>query len=439
MNGIKSMTPQTLTCPYCNASLGIQAGWSAGQRIVCPRCGDSFPLRFGDSSADRPHPPQSSETAITVHHLAQPGNENFAAKIPMPSRWPNRLIASVVVGVMLLMAGGSLAFMLMTQQQRRAYDTSRPPRRPGKQRGVPEESDLPLVASVAPDKLSALGYLPTGVNFLLAARIPELLANPIGAQVLGDRIKLGESQYRLENLPKGLGFRLEEIDHLVFAARIDSTVPPPFYVVLRTAQPYAGEQLRQRLKGTRVASPSKKMLFSFHFPRPEVPLNAWCADERTVVLALFADQLETLPSHPVEDLQQLPEELRTLLKQRREPAAPVWIAGHSSRDWSKTSAAMFLIRMKKEDLKKLATLRTFGVFLVPVFSASSHAQNRNEKEGLVVKGVLACKDESGARGLEEHLRVLLGPDADFKTAQDGSWLALQYHTGPDFLPRVLKR
>ena len=418
------MTTETLTCPYCNASLGIQADWTAGQRIVCPRCGDSFSLRFSDSTTDRLRSSRPSETVVPTSVPA--------AEVPLPSRWSNRLIAGVVLSVMFLMAGGSLVFMLLTQPQRRAYDTSRPPRRPGKQRGL-AEADFPapnaetreVIASVAPDKLAALSYLPDSVNFLFAARIPELLASPLGVQLLRDPIQLDRPSFRLENLSRGLGFRLEEIDHLVFAARIDDTVPPPFYVVLRTTGTYDAEQLRQRLGGSRVPSPSKKKLYSFRIPQQDIPLNIWFADERTVVLALLADQLELLPSSPIEDLRQFPEELRTILKQRREPVAPTWIAGHS-RDWNKTSAAMFLNQMTKEELGKLALLRTFGIWIAV-------------DDSLIVKGVFACKDETGARRLEEYFRTLSGPDADFKTALDGPWLTLQFRTGLDFLTRILKR
>jgi hypothetical protein len=416
------MNSETLTCPYCNASLNLQADWSPGQRIVCPRCGDAFPLRFSDSFTDRPRPSQPSETAIkTDGPTVQPAP---VAGISLPSRWSNRLIAGMVLGLMLLMGGGGLVFMLMTQEQRRAYDTSRPPRRPGKQPGVPETDSAPLIDNVAPDKLAALGYLPSGVNFLFAARIPELLATPIGAQVLRGPIQLGEWQFRLDTLPKWLGFRLDEIDHLVFAAEVTDALLPPFYMVFRTAQPYDGEQLRQRLKCTSLASPSKKKLYAFHLPKQDIQLKAWFADERTVVLTVYAD-LEPLPSQPVEDLGQLPDELRTVLKQRRELVAPVWVAGHS-RDWSKTSASIFLNRMKKEELRKLASLRTFGVWIVP-------------ENSVVVKGVFACKDDAGARDLEEYFHALHGPDANFKTAVDGPWLNLQFQTSPDLLARVLKR
>lgn len=419
------MTTETLTCPYCNASIGVSAGLTPGQRIVCPRCGDAFPLRFLDGITGRPDAAMTSDTAITAKAPTNP-RTSAMADLELSPRRSNRLVAGAVIALMLFMAGGGLIFMLMTQQQRRGYDTSRPPRRPGRQRGLLEAvPEPPVLASVAPDKLTALGYLPAGVNFLFAARVPELLASPAGMQLRRARIQLGQGTHQLGDLPAWLGFRLEEIDHLVFAARIEDDVIPPIYVVFRTGKPYDEEQLRRRLHATRVASPSKKTLYSFHALRPDFPLCAWFADERTVVLALIANQLERLPSQPFEDLQQLPEEVRTVLKERREPAAPVWIAGHS-RDWSKTSAVKFLGWMKKENRTKLfLALNTFGIWLVPNTS-------------LTVKGTFGCKEEKGARDLEDYFRSLCEPDANFKMALDGPWLLLQLQTEPDFLSRWLK-
>ncbi|HEY7423663.1 MAG TPA: hypothetical protein VH682_05405 [Gemmataceae bacterium] len=418
------MTSEVLTCPYCNASIGVPPGVTAGQQILCPRCGDAFPLRFVDSFTGRPPLAQSGETAITTD--APPAVPPLpVADVSLRSRRSNRLIAGMVLGVMLVMAGSGLAFMLMTTGERRAHDTSRPPRRPGRQRGVPEP-DTPPIATVSPDKLAALGYLPSGVNFLIGVRIIELLASPAGMQVLRDPIKFGEGEYRLESLPAWVGLRLEDIDHLVFAARVDDALIPPFYLVLRTNRPYDDEATRQRLRGTRVASPSKKKLYSFRRRQNGLPLHVWFADENTLVLALLPAQLESLPSKPVEDLRQLPDEVRTVLKTRREPVAPVWIVGHS-RDWSKTTVGKFLNRLKKEDLERLAPLQTFGLWLVP-------------DKSLDIRGVFECKDAAAARGLEDYFRSLRGGnDPNFKTALDGPWLTLQFQTDPKFLSRILKR
>jgi hypothetical protein len=406
------MATQTLTCPYCNAAIDTETSRTAGQRIVCPRCGDAFTLRPSDAFTNQP-PPPPVETGITA-----------TPPIAPPARWSNRMIAAVVLGVMFVMAGVGLAFMLATQKERRAHDTSRPPRRPGRQPGL-IEPEQPAVAAVAPDRLAALGYLPSGINFLFAARVPELLAGPVGTQLLRDPIKLGGSQYRVEELPAWVGLRLEDIDHLVFAARVDDALIPPFYLVIRTVESYDEEAVRQRLKAARVGGAGPKKLYSFRSPKKDVPLHVWFADARTLVIALFADQLEMLPNRPADDLRRLPDELSNVLTTRREPVAPAWIAGHS-RNWMQTPAVRFLNRLKKEEVEKLAPLRTFGVWLVP-------------DKALDVKAVFACQDDKGARGLEEYFRTLSRDDPAFKTALDGPWLTLQFQAGPDFLSRLMKR
>ncbi len=303
------MITESLTCPYCNASIRVRPGTTAGQRIVCPRCGDSFQLRPLDTITESPRPQMPAETGITADAPAA-GSSIPVAQAELRSRRSIWLVGGAVVAVMLFMAGVGLTFMLMTQDQRRAYDTSRPPRRPGRQLGVPEP-DLAPIATVAPDKLAALGYLPAGTNFLVGARIAELLDNPIGTRFLRDPVKFGTSEFRLESLPGWVGLRLEDLDHLVFAATVDDAVVPPFYLILRTASPYDEEQMRQGLKATRAAGAGKKKVYAFRIPKIDFTLHVWFADERTLVLAVFADQLESLPDRPIEDLSQLPESVRS--------------------------------------------------------------------------------------------------------------------------------
>jgi hypothetical protein len=417
------MTSESLTCPYCNASIAVTPGLSAGQRIVCPRCGDTFPLRPADSFiAQQPSP--TTETAITDRPIAT-SSPAFSVLDPgLRSRRSLGWMAALVVGFMLLMAGGGLTFMLMTQQQRRAYDTSRPPRRPGKQRGVPEPDNPVVVASIAPDKLAALRYLPSGVNLLLAARIPELQANPIGVKILRDPLKFGDTEYRLQDLPEWVGLRLEDIDHLVFAASID-VLPPSLYLVCRTIQPYDEEQLRQRLKASKVPGGGKNKVYKFRLPRKDISPTVCFADDRTLIVALFEDKPLSLLAQPAEDLQRLPDAVRTMLQERREPVSPVWIAGHSA-DWTKTIVGNFLGGRKKDDLERLASLRTFAVWLVP-------------DKSLEVKASVQAKDAMAAQRLDDYFRTLHGPDPQFKTALDGPWLTMQLQTEPDFLSRLLKR
>jgi hypothetical protein len=416
------MNTDRLTCPYCNASISVPPGVAAGGRLDCPRCGDSFALRPTDALT---HQPQlSSELNVAVRE-AITSNRPPSPSLALPSRRSNGMLAALAVGVMLLMAGIGLAFMLRTQAQRRAQDTVRPARRPFKQLGVPESSNLPVVESVAPDRLEALGYLPSDVNFLVAARVPELAATSIGSQILGEPLKIGGAEHRLSDFPEWVGFSLEDIDHVVLGARIQNDLLPPFYLVIRTVHSYDAEQVRQRLKGTRVASAAKKKLFTFRPLKRDLPMHVWFADDRTVVIALLAQQLEDLAAQPVPELQQFSPELRFVLRERREPVAPMWIAGHS-RDWSKTSAAKLTTKIKNEDWLKLSSLQTFGVWIIP-------------DKSVAVKGVFACKNEAGAKGLDAYFQSLPGPEANFKSARDDVWLIVQFQTGPNFLTRLLKR
>lgn len=416
------MTTEPLTCPYCNASIQFSAGLSPGQRIVCPRCGDSFPWRPAEAFTG-----QSAallrETAITD---SSPAARSTTPVLDPALRSPRSLgrFAAVVVAVMLLMAGIGLTFMLMTQQQRRAYDTSRPPRRPGKQRGFADVEEPALVNRVSPDKLEALRYLPSRVNVLVAARIPELQRSPVGQKLLRDPLKIAGSEHRLEELPAWVGLRLEEVDHLVFAVRIDET-PPPIYLVLRTTHPFDEEQLRERLKDKRVAGGGKKKLYSFRLPHKDVRPFVWLADDHTLIVSLFEDDLLSLPDQPAEDLQRLPDAIRTVLRERREPVSPVWIIGHSS-DWTKTLVGTLLSGKKKEERERLASLRTFAIWLVP-------------DNSLEVKAVVQCEDAMAAQRLEEFFRTRRDPDPRFKTALDDSWLTMQFPGEPDFLSHLLKR
>ncbi len=419
---MNSMSTTPLSCPYCNASIDLPAETSASGRIDCPRCGDSFAIRPADAVVNRLHPTTSS-------FASGPAAYSDLSPVPaldVPSRRSNGRLAAIAVGVMLLVAGVGLAFMLKTQAQRRIQDTVRPARRPFKQPGVPELSGVPVVESVAPDRLEALGYLPADVNLLVAARIPELAANSIGARMLREPLKIGGAEQRLADLPSWVGLQAEEIDHLVLGARIKDDIVPPFYLVIRTVRPHDAEELRKRLnKSKRVASASKKKLFEFRPLKRDIPVHAWFADERTVVLALIAEQLESLPNEPVAELRQFAPELRRVLRERRELVAPIWMAGHSP-DWTKTLAAKLSIGLKKDDWGKLASLRTFGIWIVP-------------DKSLAVKGIFSCKDEAGARVLDTYFRSLSVPDSNFKSALDDSWLTVQFQAGPGFLARALHR
>src|SRR5207247_5917701 len=82
---------EPLSCPYCNALVVPPTGARAGQRVPCARCGETFSL------------PASFETADDGTSEV-PASEKTPVDLPEVRRWPNALVAAVVVGSMMLLA-----------------------------------------------------------------------------------------------------------------------------------------------------------------------------------------------------------------------------------------------------------------------------------------------------------------------------------------------
>jgi uncharacterized protein YbaR (Trm112 family) len=399
----------SLACPYCNSTVTVPAGTAAGQRVTCPRCGDAFTLRESVPAADDAIQTGASQTGVQLAPERAPPDVGRR-------RWSNRTVGATVLGFMVFMAMAGLALALWTVKDRRAHDTGLKAR-PHRPLAPPFEAPAePPAAAVAPDKLEALGYLPPGTDVVAALHMAELLALPAGQQLLRQPIPIGGGQYQAETLAGWTGLRPEDLDHLVVGMKMDESVPPRVLLVARTRAPFDRDQLRSRLAGERLANASKKGTFLFWSPGRQVQLAMYCPDDRTAVVApLSADHLQAVPDRPVADLEQLPEKLREVLRQRRELGSPAWLAGHVE-DWARSPTKWVLPRLKKEAADRLTSLRTFAVFV-------------QLERGLTVKAALRCKDAAAARALDDYLHGLpWAAKASWKTALDGPWLNVQVQT-----------
>ena len=114
---------EPLTCPYCNTQVVPPAGARAGERVHCTRCGETFSLLRGLT------PPAQEGTSTSAPAVA---DQLPVVPPPEPRRWPNALIAAIVVGCMMLLAAGVLQFALHTEAERRGNDfwPARPERVP---------------------------------------------------------------------------------------------------------------------------------------------------------------------------------------------------------------------------------------------------------------------------------------------------------------------
>jgi hypothetical protein len=392
-----------LACPYCNAAVTVPTGTAAGQRVTCPRCGDAFTLHEPAETLSQAIQPQAAPTGVQ------------APPAPVPPqlgrrRWSNRMVAMVVLGVMGCMATAGLVLALMTVPERRANDTglkARAHRPLAPPHEVPAE---PLARVVAPHKLAALGYLPRDTGLIVGVHVAELQALPVGQRLLHEPFTFGKASLNVDAYAERIGLRLEDLDHLVVGLVMDQSLLPRLTMVLRTRNDFEPEELRVRLKGERVASADGRVIFRFSPPGRKLPFYMYCPDRRTAAIALVAEQLEAVPAQPVAGLAQLPRELQELLRTRSEPTSPLWVAGHVD-NWSKSPAR--LVVTKKEDMERLTSLQTFGIWA-------------EFERAVTVKGALRCKDAAAAKALDDSLRApRRAANPSLKTVLDGPWLTLQ--------------
>jgi hypothetical protein len=409
----------SLPCPYCNTTVTVPAGTAAGQRISCPRCGDAFTLRDPIPAADDAIQTGASRTGVQSAPDTVPPNLSGR-------RWSNRAVAAGVLGVMVSMAMAGLALALWTVKDRRANDTGlkarahRPLAPPFQAEGEPP------APTVAPDKLQALGYLPRGTDLVAAVHVAELLSLPAGQQLLHQPIQVGGQEFRAESFANWTGLRLEDLDHVVIGVKADENVlslPLPL-LVARARAPFDRDQLRTRLKGERLANADKKGTFLFRSAVRDLQLALFCPDDRTAIVALAPAQLKAVPDRPVPDLEQLPEKLRAVLRERREEGSPVWLAGHVE-NWAKSPARLLLGKRKKEETDRLMSVRTFAVFV-------------QLERGLTLKAAVCCTDPEAARALGDFLHApARAANLSLKTALDGPWLSVQVQTDLEALPKLL--
>jgi hypothetical protein len=331
-------------------------------------------------------------------------------------------MAALIVAVMLGMACTGLVFALVTWRERRSHDTGlsqRPKRSP-----IPIENEDTEVPPLAPDRLPALGYLPRGTDFVLAARVAELRQTQTGKRLLEEPLRFGEQSIKLADVAAMIGLEMEQIDHLVLGLKLENLLW--LNVVIRTRQPYDAAELRGRLKADLVAHEGKKRLYRFRPPQLRLPLVVWFADEHTLVLGLDDSHVEAAPEPPRTDLSGLAEELQVVLHEHRPAVAPLWITGHS-RDWSRTLVRPLLERLARKSWQRLRAAPTFAIWV---------DMNGTIRTQVVLHG----KDEPSAHKLEEYLSTVVPADAGKATvAREKDWVLLQLKTDPAVLQRILEK
>lgn len=398
------MNADPLTCPYCNARQTDLSGVRLGQRLSCARCGESFTVT---------RLPEQLQLPAQTGETGEGGTSGWSKPIRA-----NRVVAGIVLGMMMIMAGTGLTYALLTVQTRREHDKAIPrkPRRPWLVDRTVEPADEPI----APGDLPALGYLPPSTGLVACIHLEELFASPTGKDVEARMLKVADGAFQLGQIKEWTGLALEEIEHIVLGVVVrigqEADLTPPTHLVVRTRKAYSSSRVRVALKASKAREQKtpeggKRTIYSGSVRM--LPVQIWLADERTVILGLFSD-LEQIPGKPREGLNQLPVELRQVMEKRLSPGVPAWVAGHSA-NWKKTWLPTLLSAFKENPLwSNLEQVNTFAVWLMPGNPAK-------------VFGVFRCAEESVAKRIEQtdlRSRQKEFPDT-FKFHRAGDWLELQ--------------
>jgi hypothetical protein len=395
-----------LTCPYCNSFVPVASGVRAGQSVVCPRCGDAFTLPAPTAITTAPvpgMPPSGVTTSLP------------AAALPPPRRLSNRFVAGIILAVMGCMATVALVYALSTQDFRRSVDRGIPskPRRapPPVAVELPPQGGPP---AVRPDQLEGLGYLPKDVDLILAIQAGELLSAPIAPTLFQNGIRVSRLNLHPELVARMTGLALQDLDHLVVGLKLDTSVPPHLWIVGRTKEPYDAEKLRDKLGAQRVADTGQRVIHRFQLKQSPFPLNLFCPDDRTTVVALLAGDLKSIPAARNEKLDQLNPELVQVIRERCEVSA-VWLAAHVEK-WEPVLSRPLVADYSKKMRELLMGVRTMAVSL--------HLDN-----ALTLKAAIHCKDSAAAGALNRFFQAQRqGDTASLKMQQDDAWLAVQLRT-----------
>lgn len=461
----------TTTCSYCNAIVSLAAPPRPGQRISCARCGEEFIYHGAEPVA---------ETEVPAAPAEPPA-------LPSRRPVSNRAVALAVGGVMTFMALLCLAWALHTVEARREHDrgiskeqeialplflkligvvwvtglvvllfdtwqrrhagtepsarprwllglvavlataglffvfVSGPLRHRSSHAVVPE--DAPVAQPLRPAQMEVLKFVPGDSNIIAGIHVAEALNQPLSRQYLQD-FRIGPLELGAERLEQWTGLRLDDMEQLTLALKLEGLLVPRFTLVVRTKLPYQAEAILKKLAAVRIPERVRKDSYRFQLGNSSLKPVLWCPPEgQYLVIALSPGDLDASfdKSTGVENLIQ---PLRTLLNERMSAPSPVWLAAHSEH-WEQTLLAAWLAQVPEQNRSILATMQTLGIWLEfgqdVTLNAAARCATRQAADDLA--GLLM-------RWAKSHLLAA-------RALADGVWVSGQAHTDLASVQRAL--
>jgi predicted Zn finger-like uncharacterized protein len=407
------MTPESLSCPYCNAQFTLPAAEAGATRVRCPRCGDTFPHRpTGAGLAAVNGPPAPA--------VAGPGQPAVPAR---PPAWP---VARVVVAIMAGMAVVGLIFALATQSFRRQIDRSR--------RGAEAETLTDRAPPTPPAQLAGLGYLPADTAVVAGLHLAELWQDPEGNKLV-EQLRRGPAGAALAFVENQTGLKQEDIDHVV--AGVDPAAGlPRVILVVSTRRPVSEETLARALVAARPEKYHGRRVYRVSLG-PVGEGLIYQAGEQTVILSLGfpsarLEDLDAIPRTPRPGAEGLPTPVRECLQDRLDNTSLLWAVGAPER-LPVLSDLLQLQTQVPEEVRELAAgVKAFSVGL-------------RLGKGVTLGAALQGKDEETARRLADDLEKhppqgviwrVVGPSAG---ADRGNWVLVQASASPEVIAQAVSR
>lgn len=348
------MDTRVIACPFCNAAVPLPP---TGLKVACPRCGESVPVRPSGRNGETLVPPPTAGLLLPA----------------TPAR-SNRQVAAVVLGVMALMAAIALVYALHTTELRRSHDYLPGPTAPP----LP-----PVVMTTPPAALTGLGYLPANCTAVVGLHVAQALQSDAG-RVLLDR-------FALTSDGSLLGLKLDTIDHAVLGANLDR-VPPQVTLVVRTRQPYQGDEVRKALQAGRDVERGGRTVYRFKSPFGGLELGLACPDDRTLLVGLV-DDFDAVPAQPAKGAERLPAALRELMETRLPGGSIAWVVAHAAdRPPAMASLLSGFNAKPSPDVELLGQVRSLALSLRPV-------------DGITLNAAVQGRDVAAAAKLADFLKT----------------------------------
>src|SRR5262245_1136117 len=293
---LETMMAESRTCPFCNTLLPAAVG---GIRLVCPRCGESSIPITSDPAA----------TALSK-------GDSFSNTSVAATRCLPRQIVLAAALVLVALAVGIATETWWSTEHSTLGD-------------VQSGADYTVAH---PADLSGLGYLPDSTEAILAVHLPALVEKfePESQDPRKALVHLGLPGNVIETLDKLSGVGLKNVDQLVVGMGFArGSFPPQVVVVVHTRQPYDMTALADEHGARSLKKEGRTLRAVKAGPLPEV--YWWGPNNRVLVATLLARDFENVPRQPVPELGQLKSEIATLVRERVDDDAVVWLVASSDR------------------------------------------------------------------------------------------------------------